>query len=127
MSTTSTALIARKSIRARLGRTIAILLSVTASVSFVVGSFVLADSLQDTFDNLFTELNEDIDLSVRSAEAFDGDGQRDPVDAALADQILEVDGVEAVEPTIRQSPENLRFLRWAVDRVARPWDAAPGD
>lgn len=100
MSTTSTALIARKSIRARLGRTIAILLSVTASVSFVVGSFVLADSLQDTFDNLFTELNEDIDLSVRSAEAFDGDGQRDPVDAALADQILEVDGVEAVEPTL---------------------------
>lgn len=30
----------------------------------------------------------------------------------------------AIEPTIRESPENLRFLRWAVERVARPWDSS---
>lgn len=100
MAASSIALIARKSIRARLGRTIAILLSITASVSFVVGSFVLADSLQDTFDDLFVELNEDIDLSVRSAQAFEGDGERDPIDAALADDLLAVDGVEVVEPAL---------------------------
>jgi hypothetical protein len=39
-------LIARKSIRARWGRTLAIAFAITASVSFVVGSFVLADSLR---------------------------------------------------------------------------------
>ena len=55
-------LIARKSIRARWGRTLAILFAITASVSFVVGSFVLADSLRATFDNLFQELGENVDL-----------------------------------------------------------------
>jgi putative ABC transport system permease protein len=98
MATGSTALIARKSIRARLGRTIVIALAITASVSFVVGSFVLADSLKNTFDNLFSELNENIDLSVRSAQEFEGDGERDPIDPALADAIREVDGVAVVEP-----------------------------
>ena len=58
-------LIARKSIRARWGRTLAIAFAITASVSFVVGSFVLADSLRATFDSLFQELNENVDLEVR--------------------------------------------------------------
>ena len=52
MSTGSTALIARKSIRARWGRTLAIGLAITAGVSFVVGSFVLADSLDGTMARL---------------------------------------------------------------------------
>ena len=55
----------------------------------------------------------------------------EPPDESLADDAWQLAWleryVEAVEPTIRQSPENLRFLRWAVDRVARPWEAAPGD
>ena len=58
----STALIARKSIRARWGRTLAIGLAITAGVSFVVGSFVLADSLRATFNQLFEELGQDVDL-----------------------------------------------------------------
>lgn len=98
MTAGSTALIARKSVRARLGRTIVIALAITASVSFVVGSFVLADSLKNTFDNLFAELNESVDLSVRSAQEFEGDGERDPVDPALADDIRAIDGVDIVEP-----------------------------
>jgi len=69
-------LIARKSIRARWGRTLAIAFAITASVSFVVGSFVLADSLRATFDNLFTELNENVDLEVRSVQQFDTDDLR---------------------------------------------------
>ena len=100
MAATSTALIARKSIRARLGRTIVIALAITASVSFVVGSFVLADSLKRTFDDLFSELNADIDLTVRSAQAFESEGERDPVDAAITDQVRAVDGVGVVEPAL---------------------------
>ena len=70
MSAGSTALIARKSVRARWGRTLAIAAAITAGVSFVVGSFVLADSLRETFADLFQELNEDVDLEVR----LGGDG-----------------------------------------------------
>jgi putative ABC transport system permease protein len=93
-------LIARKSIRARWGRTLAILFAITASVSFVVGSFVLADSLRATFDSLFQELGADVDLEVRAAQAFEGDDSRDPIDVAIADSISQVDGVDIVEPTL---------------------------
>jgi len=95
-------LIARKSIRARWGRTLAILFAITASVSFVVGSFVLADSLRATFDDLFTELNENIDLEVRAAQEFETDDARDPIDVAIADEIRAVDGVAIVEPALQR-------------------------
>ncbi|HSP26996.1 MAG TPA: FtsX-like permease family protein [Ilumatobacteraceae bacterium] len=95
-------LIARKSIRARWGRTLAILFAITASVSFVVGSFVLADSLRATFNDLFTELGENIDLEVRASQEFDTDSARDPVDVALADLVREVDGVQIAEPALQR-------------------------
>jgi putative ABC transport system permease protein len=95
-------LIARKSVRARWGRTLAILFAITASVSFVVGSFVLADSLRATFDNLFQELNEQVDLEVRAAQAFDSDDARDPIDVAIADTIRAVDGVAIAEPILQR-------------------------
>jgi putative ABC transport system permease protein len=95
-------LIARKSIRARWGRTLAILFAITASVSFVVGSFVLADSLRATFDNLFTELNENIDLEVRASQEFETDDARDPIDVAITDQIRAVEGVAIVEPVLQR-------------------------
>ena len=59
------ALIARRSIRARLGRLIAIAIAILVGVSFVVGAFVLADSLRKTFDDLFTQISENVDLEVR--------------------------------------------------------------
>ena len=65
MSTQATVLIARRSIRARLGRLIAISIAIVVGVSFVVGSFVLADSLRKTFDDLFTQISENVDLQVR--------------------------------------------------------------
>ena len=95
-------LIARKSIRARWGRTLAILFAITASVSFVVGSFVLADSLRATFNSLFQELGQDVDLEIRAAQPFETDDARDPVDVAIADTISQVDGVGTVEPTLQR-------------------------
>jgi putative ABC transport system permease protein len=100
VATRATTLIARKSIRARLGRTIAIAVAVMAGVSFVVGSFVLADSLRATFGDLFDELAQDVDLEVRSAEEFDGDAAREPIPVELADTVAEVDGVAVVEPGV---------------------------
>ena len=82
MSSGSTALLARRSIRSRLGRTIAIAFAITASVSFVVGSFVLADSLKASFDDLFSDLATNIDLEVRSAQQFDTPDARERLRAA---------------------------------------------
>jgi putative ABC transport system permease protein len=98
----STALIARKSIRARWGRTLAIAAAITAGVSFVVGSFVLADSLRATFNDLFQEINAEVDLEVRSTQQFDTDDVRDPIDITLADALREVEGVAIVEPILQR-------------------------
>ena len=105
MSFQSTALIARKSIRARIGRLIAISIAILVGVSFVVGSFVLADSLRQTFDDLFTQISQNVDLQVRASVAFgedDVDVQRDPIPASLADQIAQVEGVAATEPVAQR-------------------------
>ena len=82
-----TVLIARRSIRARFGRLIAISIAILVGVSFVVGSFVLADSLRKTFDDLFTQISQNVDLRVRSSVAFGDDDvqvQRDPIPAVAA-------------------------------------------
>ncbi len=88
----------RRSMRARAGRNIFIGLAIMLGVSFVAGSFVLADSLKATFDNLFTELNQDVDFQVRTELTVDSnDAVRDPVPASLAEEIAQVDGVSLVE------------------------------
>ena len=119
MSFSSTALLARKSIRARLGRTIAIALMMTAGVSFVVGSFVLADSLRATFTGLFDELVSEVDLEVRATEAFDGDGSRDPIAATIADDLRSIDGIEVIEPTIANLIERFQAC-WALPLPSAP-------
>ncbi len=103
----STALIARRSIRARLGRLIAIAVAIVVGVSFVVGSFVLADSLRAGFDSLFEQVSQNVDFEVRSSVAFDDSGQggqiqRDPIPQDVADQVAAVDGVAATEPLIQR-------------------------
>jgi putative ABC transport system permease protein len=92
--------LARKSLRARLGRSIFTGIAIFAGVAFVAGSFVLADSLQSTFDNLIDGLTGDIDLEVRSELTVDElDAARDPLPAALVDEVAAVPGVEVAEPT----------------------------
>ncbi|MEP6299188.1 MAG: FtsX-like permease family protein [Ilumatobacter sp.] len=99
----STSLIARKSIRARLGRTIAIVFAVVAGVAFVSGSFVLADSLTRSFDGLIEDLVQDVDLQVRGTNAFEGDSfggdqTSPPIPIDLADEIRGIDGIAVIEP-----------------------------
>ncbi len=101
----STILIARKSIRARLGRTITIILAVTAGVSFVAGSFVLADSLTRSFDGLIEDLVQDVDLQVRGVNAFEddsfgSDNDPPPIPIEVADEIARVDGIAVIEPDL---------------------------
>ena len=55
----------------------------------------------------------------------------EPPDASLADDAWQTAWLDryldAIEMTVRQSPENLRFLRWAADRVTRPWEETAGE
>jgi putative ABC transport system permease protein len=99
----STSLIARRSIRSRLGRTISIASAILMGVAFVVGTFVLTDSLKATFEGLFSDINENIDLEVRQELAFGDEAegvQRDPIPLEIAGQIGTIDGVREAVPTI---------------------------
>ena len=55
--------------------------AVVIGVGFVTGSFVLTDSLRRSFDSLFNQLNEGVDVQVRTQLAFGSVGTtpRDPV------------------------------------------------
>ena len=77
--------------------------AVVLGVSFVVGSLVVTDTVRQSFDTLFAEINQGIDLEVRSQSAFPdgpGEGDREPVPADLVDVIAGVEGVEAVQGTV---------------------------
>ncbi len=90
--------LARRSLRARLGRSIFTGLAILAGVAFVAGSFVLADSLKGTFDNLVDGLTGDIDLEVRSQLTIDElDAARDPLPTSLVAEVAAVPGVEIAE------------------------------
>ena len=74
--------------------------AVVLGVSFVVGSLVVTDTVRATFDTLFAEINEGVDLQARSKTAFADDdfaSTREPMPAELVDDIAAVDGVEVVE------------------------------
>ena len=48
-------------------------ISVVLGVSFVVGSYVLTDTLQATFDKLFGDVTKNVSVTVQGREGF---GQR---------------------------------------------------
>lgn len=94
----------RRSLRARLGRNISILLAILAGVSFVAGAFVVADSLKGTFNNLVDGLAGEIDLQVRTELTVDElSATRDPLPVELVDEIAAVPGVGTIEPTVTGS------------------------
>ena len=45
-------------------------LAVVLGVGFVAGTYVLTDTLNATFDNLFDEVTAGVDVSVRAASGF---------------------------------------------------------
>ena len=95
------ATLARKSLRARWGRNLFIALAIAFGVSFVSGSFVLADSMRATFNELFDDLSEGIDLQIRArlqgADIVDG-AVRDPLPDDIVDAVAAVPGVQYADP-----------------------------
>lgn len=94
------ALLARRGVRAHLGRVVITALSIVVGVAFTSGSLILTDSFRSSFDRLVADLDRGIDLRVRGATAFGRGGGGDPVPAELVEQIRDVPGVRRVEPDV---------------------------
>jgi putative ABC transport system permease protein len=113
--------LARRSLRARIGRAIAIGFAILISVAFVSGSFILADSLKATFDNLFTELTANVDLEVRSVLTVDDiSAVRDPVPASVEETVRAVPGVANAEGGLQRTATLLKKNGDVVDTRGAP-------
>ena len=93
--------IALKGLLARKRRLTTSALAVVLGVAFMAGTFVLTDTVNRTFDNLFASVYRGTDVVVRAQAAFTGPqgmgAQRGRVDASLAGRVATVPGVAAVE------------------------------
>lgn len=69
-------------------------LSVVLGVGFVVGAFVLGDTINRAFDNVFATANEGVAVQVRGVKTV-SEADRQPVPIAVLDDIRRVDGVDA--------------------------------
>ena len=75
-------------------------LTVVMGVMFVVGAFVLTDSLRATFSELASDIASGTDLTVRTAQEVGGDFDRPPLPEGLVDPVARVDGVGQVLPAV---------------------------
>ena len=73
---------------------------VVLGVMFVVGSFTLTDSLRSTFAGLARDIAQGADLTVRVDQSFGGDFDRATVPEAVGQQVLNVEGVDRIEPEL---------------------------
>ncbi|HEU5160243.1 MAG TPA: FtsX-like permease family protein [Streptosporangiaceae bacterium] len=74
-------------------------LAIVLGVGFVAGTYVLTDTINKTFTELFTQATKGVDVAVRTSATFTGQmgEQRAPMPAALRDRIAGVPGVRSAE------------------------------
>ncbi|MGF1595647.1 MAG: ABC transporter permease [Acidimicrobiales bacterium] len=91
--------LAVRGIRSSLGRLVLTTIAIVAGVGFVAGSFILADSLEDTFDGIFEQASANIDAQVQVADLAFGTDQRTIPDT-LIDEVAALPEVGEVTPGV---------------------------
>ncbi len=86
-------------------RTIFTAIAIALGVGFMAGTFVLTDTIEKAFDDLFADIGAGIDAVVQGkapfeSETMQGETARPDVDASLVDAIRQIDGVADAEPVV---------------------------
>ncbi|QNS07758.1 ABC transporter permease [Streptomyces xanthii] len=132
------------SLRAHKRRFAGTFTAVLLGVAFLAGTLVMGDTLRASFDSLFAGATSGTDAVVRSADAIttpgEAQGTRQPVPAALADDLADAPGVAAAVPNIQgagqlvgangkpiggQGPPTLAG-NWITDPDLNPYRLAEG-
>ena len=97
--------VALRGLRAHTSRLITTFLAVALGVAFVGGVLVLTDTVDRTFNDLFSDVFADTDAVVRSSETIDqgfaGGGEvRALIDEGLLDEVRAIDGVADAEVAV---------------------------
>ena len=77
-------------------------LAIVLGVTFIAGTFVLTDTLHNTFDTLFGNIYQNVNFQVRGVAQFGSGGTatRNPVPQSLLATVRAVPGVEAAEGSV---------------------------
>lgn len=85
-------------------RLVSTVIAIVLGVAFMAGTFVLTDTLDQVFDDLFAEGNANVDAQVQGevlfSDPFAGGDQRVLLDPELVDVVASVDGVAEAEPYV---------------------------
>lgn len=77
-------------------------LAVVLGVGFITGTFVLTDTINRTFDDLFADVTEGVDAYVRAESSFESQlgSSRESIDESLLEEVRRVQGVEAASGAV---------------------------
>ena len=77
-------------------------LAIVIGVTFIAGTFVLTDTLHNTFNTLFSNIYQNIDFQVRGVAQFGSGGTatRNPVPESVLSTVRGVPGVEAADGSV---------------------------
>ncbi|HEY1652753.1 MAG TPA: ABC transporter permease, partial [Acidimicrobiales bacterium] len=78
-------------------------LAIVLGVTFIAGTFILTDTLHNTFDTLFGNIYQNIDYQVRGVAQFGsgGNATRNPVPESVLAKVEAVPGVEAADGSVQ--------------------------
>ncbi len=84
-------------------RLVSTVVAIVLGVAFMSGTSVFADTLDQVFDDLFSQANEEVDAQVQGeslfSSQFGGDSRR-RLEATVLDEVAAVDGVEVAAPYV---------------------------
>lgn len=89
--------VAFKNLLAHKFRSVALVFTVVLGVSFVVGTYVLTDTITNVFDDIFSEVYKGTDVTVRHTSELGLDAVRPPIPESLLADVQQVDGIRIAE------------------------------
>ena len=81
-------------------RSLALVFTVVLGVSFVVGTYVLTDTITHVFDDIFTDVYSTIDVNVRHTSDLGLDAVRPPLPESVLRDVETVPGIRSAEGNI---------------------------
>ena len=95
--------LAARNLSARKFRALSTALAVFFGVAMVAGTLLLTESVNRSFDELFSEVNEEIDVTVRTRVEVEGEFGEAPLggfDESVLGRVRQIDGVATAEGII---------------------------
>jgi putative ABC transport system permease protein len=107
-------------------------LAIVLGVMFIAGTFVLTDTLNNTFKTLFGNIYQNIDLQVRGVAEFGSGGTatRNPIPESILTTVRKVPGVEEANGTVSGYAQYIGSNGKALSTGGAPtigisWDPEP--